>query len=78
MSASSHEKADPEHIQHELNGSDDPDAKFGGHEARKKLEKKLLRKVDLRMSVLIFIYILNYVSLYPRRACSGFILILNR
>jgi len=40
----------------------DRDAEFGGTEARKALEKKLLRKVDLRMSILIFIYILNYVS----------------
>lgn len=37
------------------------DAEFGGTEARKKLERKLLWKVDLRMSILIVIYILNYV-----------------
>ena len=42
-------------------GSRDPDADFGGHEARKKLERRLLRKLDLRMSILIVIYILNYV-----------------
>lgn len=41
----------------------DPDAEFGGTEARRKLEKRLLLKVDLRMSILVFIYILNYVSL---------------
>ncbi|KAF8974309.1 MFS general substrate transporter [Flammula alnicola] len=41
---------------------DDPDAEFGGTEARKRLEKKLLLKVDLRMSILIFIYILNYID----------------
>lgn len=41
---------------------DDPDAEFGGHEARKVMERKLLRKLDLRMSILIVIYILNYVS----------------
>lgn len=40
----------------------DPDAEFGGREARKKLERKLLRKLDLRMSILVVIYILNYVS----------------
>lgn len=40
---------------------DDQDAEFGGPEARKALEKKLLLKVDLRMSILVFIYILNYV-----------------
>lgn len=36
---------------------------FGGTEERKKLEKKLLRKLDMRMSILIVIYILNYVRL---------------
>lgn len=49
---------------------DDPDAEFGGHEARKVMERKLLRKLDLRMSILIVIYILNYVStclLFSRR-----------
>ncbi|KAI0347085.1 MFS general substrate transporter [Trametopsis cervina] len=40
----------------------DPDAEFGGAEARKKLERKLLWKIDLRMSILILIYILNYVD----------------
>ncbi len=40
----------------------DPDAEFGGLEARRRLERKLLWKLDLRMSVLVFIYILNYVS----------------
>jgi hypothetical protein len=39
----------------------DLDAEFGGYERRKELEKKLLRKVDLRMSILVVIYILNYV-----------------
>ena len=40
----------------------DPDAEFGGTEARKRLEKKLLLKLDARMSILVVIYILNYVS----------------
>ncbi|KAF9077927.1 MFS general substrate transporter [Rhodocollybia butyracea] len=40
----------------------DPDAEFGGTEARRKLEKKLVRKVDLRISILIIIYILNYID----------------
>lgn len=39
----------------------DPDAEFGGREARRRLERKLLWKLDLRMSILVFIYILNYV-----------------
>ncbi len=42
---------------------EDPDAEFGGHEARRKLEQRLLRKLDLRMSILVVIYILNYVRL---------------
>ncbi|KAI0082456.1 MFS general substrate transporter [Panus rudis PR-1116 ss-1] len=38
------------------------DEEFGGTERRKKLEKKLIRKLDLRMSILIIIYILNYID----------------
>ena len=38
------------------------DAEFGGTEERKRLERKLVIKLDLRMSILIIIYILNYVS----------------
>ncbi|KAG9083218.1 hypothetical protein FRC07_013978, partial [Ceratobasidium sp. 392] len=38
------------------------DAEFGGTEARRRLEKKLLRKLDLRMGILILIYILNYID----------------
>jgi len=37
------------------------DAEFGGPEARKKLEKRFLLKLDLRMSIMVVIYILNYV-----------------
>jgi len=40
----------------------DPDAEFGGAEARRKLERRLLLKLDARMSILVIIYILNYVS----------------
>ncbi|OAX33931.1 MFS general substrate transporter [Rhizopogon vinicolor AM-OR11-026] len=40
----------------------DLDAEFGGLEARKKLERRLLWKLDLRMSILIVIYILNYID----------------
>jgi hypothetical protein len=39
----------------------DTEADFGGREARLNLERKLLRKLDLRMSILVLIYILNYV-----------------
>lgn len=38
------------------------DADFGGTDARKALEKRLLLKLDLRMSIMIIIYILNYVT----------------
>ena len=44
-------------------GALDIDAEFGGKEARLRLERKLLRKLDIRMSILIVIYILNYVRL---------------
>jgi len=37
------------------------DAEFGGPEARRKLERRLLLKLDLRMSIMVVIYILNYV-----------------
>ena len=40
---------------------EEQDAEFGGCAARQELEKKLLWKVDKRMSILILIYILNYV-----------------
>jgi hypothetical protein len=40
----------------------DPDAEFGGREVRQKLKKRLLLKVDARMSLLLVIYILNYVG----------------
>lgn len=40
----------------------DYDDEFGGPEERRRLEKKLLRKIDARMSILVAIYILNYVS----------------
>ena len=39
-----------------------PDAEFGGAEARSELEKRLLLKLDARMSILVVIYILGYVS----------------
>ncbi|EEB93077.1 hypothetical protein MPER_08316, partial [Moniliophthora perniciosa FA553] len=40
----------------------EPDLEFWGTEARVKLEKKLLRKLDTRMSILVVIYILNYID----------------
>lgn len=62
---SSIHKTDFEDEEHRVettnNPSDDPNEEFGGTEERNKMEKKLLRKLDLRMSILIVIYILNYV-----------------
>ena len=52
----------PEHHRKDSEATSDPDAEFGGTEARKKLEKRLLLKLDARMSILVVIYILNYVS----------------
>ncbi|KAH6914957.1 sugar transporter [Coprinopsis sp. MPI-PUGE-AT-0042] len=43
-------------------GVDDKDAEFGGTEERKRLEKKFLLKLDMRMSILVLIYILNYID----------------
>jgi hypothetical protein len=40
----------------------DPDAESGGTKVRKQLEKRLLLKLDAWMSILVVIYILNYVS----------------
>ena len=37
------------------------DTEFGGPEARA-TRKKLLRKIDTRMNILVVIYVLNYVS----------------
>ena len=59
MSLKATESVDEEKVFHD---GVDPDAQFGGPEARRKLERKLLWKLDLRMSILVFIYILNYVS----------------
>ncbi|KAJ3557520.1 hypothetical protein NM688_g1438 [Phlebia brevispora] len=38
------------------------DSDFGGTEARKVLERKLLWKLDIRMFILVVIYILNYID----------------
>ncbi len=46
---------------------DSDEAEFGGREARLNLERRLLRKLDMRMSILVLIYVLNYVRLPHRR-----------
>ena len=50
---------------------EDSDAEFGGTEARKALEKRLLLKLDLRMSILVIIYILNFVRFFLPPGCSA-------
>ncbi|KAG1723763.1 MFS general substrate transporter [Suillus lakei] len=40
----------------------DIDVEFGDLELRNKLERRFLRKLDLRMSMLVLIYILNYID----------------
>ncbi|TFY83064.1 hypothetical protein EWM64_g950 [Hericium alpestre] len=40
----------------------DSDAEFGGPDARRRLERKLLWKLDARMSILVVIYVLNYID----------------
>ncbi|KAJ4466499.1 MFS general substrate transporter [Lentinula aciculospora] len=65
MSDSDSTHADKEKAEiNETQGDEpDPDAKFGGREARLALERKLLWKIDLRiLGVLVPIYILNYVD----------------
>ncbi len=62
MSASDKEKTIVEESSSAGHVEEDPNAEFGGTDARKALEKKLLLKLDLRMSIMVFIYILNYVS----------------
>ncbi|KAF5393567.1 hypothetical protein D9757_000069 [Collybiopsis confluens] len=65
ISAYDEEKADSSQAD-TLSAKNDPDAKYGGHEARVALEKKLLFKIDSRMSILIVIYILNYEQCWVR------------
>ncbi|KAG2141190.1 major facilitator superfamily domain-containing protein [Suillus bovinus] len=48
-----------EHVEHK---EFDLDIEFGGLEARNKLERKLLWKIDLRMSILVLMYILNHMD----------------
>jgi hypothetical protein len=52
---------DVENIVTGLDPQADTDAQFGGKEARDALERSLLRKLDIRMGILVLIYILNYV-----------------
>ena len=63
-----------EELHQDTTNADDPDAEFGGIEGRRHLERRLLWKIDLRMSILVVIYILNYVR--HSSLCLQIILIL--
>ena len=57
-------KGDADHIDSPSTSHDEHlDTEFGGAESRRHLERKLLRKIDARMCILVVIYILNYVCL---------------
>ncbi|TDL29518.1 sugar transporter [Rickenella mellea] len=61
-----HAETDEDH-QHLLVGAepannDELNSEFGGTSQRKLMERNLLRKLDSRMSILIIIYILNYID----------------
>ena len=56
------EKSGQVQISNLESGGDERDEDFGGPEARCQLERRLLWKLDARMSILVIIYILNYVS----------------
>lgn len=56
-------KGDAEHIDSRTSYDEHLGAEFGGAESRRHLERKLLRKIDARMGILVVIYILNYVCL---------------
>jgi hypothetical protein len=56
----------------------DVDAEFGGREARLVLERKLLRKLDVRMSILVLIYILNYVRLFQQCIITFLLIFVHR
>jgi len=60
-------KVDAQHIDSPRNSHEEHlDAEFGGAENRQRLERKLLRKIDARMTILVVIYILNYVRILYR------------
>ena len=41
----------------------DGDAEFGGTRERKRMEKKLIRRLDMRLALIVVLYLLNYVNL---------------
>ena len=67
-----------EHYNKDSEASLDPDTEFGGTEARKKLERRLLLKLDARMSILVVICLLFAVSCTLRTGLSPCIRSLTR
>lgn len=57
------EKAQDSITDREWVSDDVPGVKTKRNKDRMELERKLVRKLDLRMSIIVVIYILNYVSL---------------
>jgi zinc transporter ZupT len=55
--ALSHEEKDSVSLKGTAIEVGDPDAQWGGKEARQRLERKLLLKLDLRMGILVVIYV---------------------
>ena len=49
----------------------DADAIFGGPDKRKDVERALLRKLDLRLTFLLLISVMNYVGLFSLLAYWG-------
>ena len=43
----------------------DDDAEFGGLEERKRMEKKLVRMLDTRLTIIVILYLLNLVGFSP-------------
>jgi len=62
MSATDKEKTIVEESSSADHIEEDSNVEFGGTNARKALEKRLLLKLDLRMSIMVVIYILNYID----------------
>ena len=46
----------------------DGDAEFGGPGERKRMEKRLVRRLDMRLTLIVVLFLLNYVNLHPSRS----------
>lgn len=63
-------KDDNEDEPSSVGGSTLADDEWGSVEARQEMERNLVWKLDKRMSILILIYILNYVRVHLARNSS--------